>query len=99
MRTSPLLALGMVALSALPSWTAEAPKAPPTFGTEVELITVDAVVVDKEGRPVPGLTKDDFVIEEDGQVQDIVSFEASTADFPVEGAPAPEAPTAAVSPK
>ena len=48
----------------------------PVFGTEVQLITVDAVVLDKERRPVPGLTRDDFVVTEDGQRVEIVKFEA-----------------------
>jgi VWFA-related protein len=55
-----------------------APAQPPsaTFPSKVELITVDVVVVDKKGQPVPGLTRDDFVVEEDGRPQPIVSFEA-----------------------
>lgn len=48
----------------------------PSFPSEVELVTVDAVVLDSHGNPVPGLTKDDFVVEEDGRTQPIVSFEA-----------------------
>ena len=57
---------------------AGAPAQPPspTFPSKVELITVDVVVVDKKGQPVPGLTRDDFVVEEDGRPQAIVSFEA-----------------------
>ena len=44
---------------------AGAPAQPPspTFPSKVELITVDVVVVDKKGQPVPGLTRDDFVVE------------------------------------
>jgi VWFA-related protein len=56
--------------------TAQAPQAPPTFPSGVELITVDAVVLDRHGRPVPGLTRDDFVVKEEGREQEIVSFEA-----------------------
>jgi hypothetical protein len=37
---------------------------------------VDAVVVDSEGRPVRGLTHDDFTLREDGVDQEIVAFEA-----------------------
>src|SRR5215470_7178046 len=60
----------------------------PTFPSQVELITVDAVVLDAAGRPVPGLTKDDFVVKEDGRVQEVQSFEA----FVAEPAEAPSAP-------
>lgn len=58
---------------------AQAPQAPPTFPSGVELITVDAVVLDHNGRPVPGLTRDDFVVKEEGRPQEIVSFEAFDA--------------------
>jgi len=67
------------------AWT-QAPKGPPTFPSGVELVTVDAVVLDREGRPVPGLTRDDFVVKEDGRPRDIASFEAfdvsAVADAP-----------------
>jgi VWFA-related protein len=48
----------------------------PTFPTLAEAITVDVVVLDRDGRPVRGLTKVDFTVLEDGQPQEIVSFEA-----------------------
>lgn len=47
-----------------------------TFPTEIELVTVDAVVLDRNGEPVGGLTAEDFRVEEDGRPQRIVSFEA-----------------------
>jgi VWFA-related protein len=52
----------------------------PSFASKVELITVDAVVVDDAGRPVAGLTRGDFVIKEDGRSQQVASFEAFTAE-------------------
>jgi VWFA-related protein len=66
-------------------------KAPPVFPSQVELITVDAVVVDGNGRPVPGLTRDDFVLIEDGKEQPVATFEAFVADAP----PAETAPVEA----
>jgi len=48
----------------------------PTFPARTELVTVDAVVLDSAGRPVRGLTAQDFSLSEDGQPQAIVSFEA-----------------------
>jgi len=53
----------------------QAPPGPPRFPSGVELITVDAIVLDKDGQPVAGLTQDDFVVKEDGQPREIVSFE------------------------
>jgi VWFA-related protein len=77
---------------ALAGLLAAAPAQPPpaTFPSKVELITVDVVVVDKSGQPVSGLTQDDFVVEEDGRPQRIVSFEA-VRDLAAPPAPPPTA--------
>jgi VWFA-related protein len=48
----------------------------PTFPSRAELVTVDAVVLDRAGQPVRGLTMADFILSEDGRPQAIVSFEA-----------------------
>ena len=80
--------LGAWVLHASAVASAQAP-GPPTFPSEVELITVDAVVVDGKGQPVTGLTKDDFVVHEDGHPRDIVTFESvSVAAEPETAAPA-----------
>ncbi len=54
----------------------QAPPQVPVFGSEVELITVDAVVINKFGKAVGGLTRDDFRVSEDGRAVEIVRFEA-----------------------
>ncbi|HYK03837.1 MAG TPA: VWA domain-containing protein [Thermoanaerobaculia bacterium] len=41
---------------------------------EVRVTNVDAIVTDKNGNPVSGLTKDDFEVYEDGVRQDITHF-------------------------
>ena len=41
---------------------------------EVRLHNLDVVVTDRAGKPVEGLTKDDFVVIEDGKVQEITNF-------------------------
>jgi VWFA-related protein len=46
----------------------------PTFRVQVDLVTQDVLVRDKDGRFVPDLTKDDFQIYEDGVLQDIASM-------------------------
>jgi len=38
------------------------------------LILVDVIVTDKDGRPVTGLTRDDFVLLEEGKPQTIAAF-------------------------
>src|SRR4029079_11130296 len=50
--------------------------APPTFGSDVEMVVVDVVVVGKEGGPVAGLRREDFRVVEDGVPQEVVTFEA-----------------------
>ena len=52
-------------------------------------MTLDVVVTDKSGRPVPGLQQHDFTLLDNKQPQKIVSFQAveggtATADPPVE---------------
>ena len=41
---------------------------------EVRVTNVDAIVTDKNGEPVTGLTKDDFLVFEDGTPQQITHF-------------------------
>lgn len=48
----------------------------PVFPAQTELVTVDVVVTDKAGRPVAGLTREDFSVSEDGAPHEIASFEA-----------------------
>jgi len=38
----------------------------PTFRSGVDLVTVDAAVLDGDGRPVPSLRAEDFRLEVDG---------------------------------
>jgi VWFA-related protein len=59
----------------------------PTFKAQVEYVEVDALVTDAQGRPVRGLSKDDFQVFEDGKRQTISSF--VFVDIPVERADRP----------
>jgi VWFA-related protein len=58
--------------------TAQTPQAPgtsrPTFTANTELVPLDVRVLDKNGRPVLGLTAADFSIAEDGVPQRIRHF-------------------------
>jgi VWFA-related protein len=58
---------------------AQTPSAP-TFRSGVDVVNVDVSVLDKNRRPVRGLTADDFTILEDGKVRPIVVF--SAVDLP-----------------
>ena len=54
---------------------------PRQFTSGVDLVEVYATVSDARGEPVAGLTKDDFIVEEDGRRQDIRTF--SAGEFPL----------------
>ncbi|MEO8185352.1 MAG: VWA domain-containing protein, partial [Deltaproteobacteria bacterium] len=47
-----------------------------------EVVRIDVVVTDKGGRPRPGLTRESFVVLEDGQPQQIAQFEAFASARP-----------------
>jgi VWFA-related protein len=49
--------------------------AQPTFRASVEVVTIAAVVRDKQGRFVPALTKADFTILDNGEKRPIVEFQ------------------------
>jgi VWFA-related protein len=66
-----------------------APGATATFPAQVEQVTVDLVVVDRRTGPMPGLTKDDFILNEDGKPQPIVSFESVVVAAPRPAAASP----------
>lgn len=48
----------------------------PVFPGQADLVVVDVVVADKQGNPVPGLRREDFVVLDERQPQAIASFEA-----------------------
>jgi VWFA-related protein len=54
----------------------------PTFSTGVKVVNVFANVRDKKGEIVKGLTKDDFVLDEDGVTQTIRYF-SQESDLPL----------------
>ena len=88
----------MLASAALLAQTPAPPaQQPPVFRAGVELLTVDATVVDREGRQVTDLKATDFQVEVDGDARPVVSAEyvKLVDDTPVPvGAKAAVAPTA-----
>jgi Ca-activated chloride channel family protein len=58
-----------------------APPALPQFTSGVNVVEVYATVTDKAGQPVKGLTRDQFVVKEAGETQQISTFAAG--EFPL----------------
>jgi Ca-activated chloride channel family protein len=54
----------------------QTPSPRPVFKSAVDLVSIAAVVRDKRGRFVRGLTKDDFIVEESGKRRTIEQFQA-----------------------
>src|SRR5262245_12031756 len=54
------------------------PSTPPqsTFRGGVDVVQWDALVLDKDRRPIRGLTSEDFLVLENGKPQPIVAFDA-----------------------
>ena len=75
---APFVACAAVATIAatLTAGVQEPPGQPTRFPSAVEEVLVDVVVADRDGTPIGGLTRDDFVLAEDGVPQTILSFEA-----------------------
>jgi VWFA-related protein len=84
------LACGLAAAEARQPVPPAAPS-PPTFPAQVEVVTVDVVVVDGKRAPVTGLAREDFSVEEDGRPQAIESFEAFRVVPPASALAAPPA--------
>jgi VWFA-related protein len=57
-----------------------------TFQVEVNFVDIDAVVTDERGNFVPGLSKEDFELFEDGKPQEISTFSLVDIPMPAAGA-------------
>ncbi len=90
------------------AWVAagQAPEAPPASdemffeSLAVHVVNVDVVVTGRDGRPVHGLTADDFEVSEDGRPVPLTNFAEVGAATPAvrptaPARPAPRPPTAA----
>jgi VWFA-related protein len=65
----------------------QTPQPPATFKSAVDVVRVEATVLDKDRRPVRGLQANDFIVRENGQERPVVAF--APVDLP--GIPAAEA--------
>ncbi len=71
-----LLAVTVLGLAGEMAVRAQAPadRAPKAFRSSVDLVSIQASVRDKHGRPVPGLTTTDFEVRDNGQPRSILSL-------------------------
>ena len=77
LRAFPCIAFGLLlATSATPQASSNTV---PTFKVNVHLVNVFVNVENEHGAPIPDLTREDFVLKEDGQSQKITLFERDTA--------------------
>lgn len=86
----PALALLALALVPGPSLDAQGPEDLPPLVEEisVDVVNVDVVVTDRKGNPVNGLTRDEFILYEDGERRDISNFYAFVQGRALTPAPA-----------
>jgi VWFA-related protein len=80
------------AISGSACWSAEAQTPPPgsTLQVVARRVVVDVVVTDIHGKPVQGLTRDDFKISEDGTPQSLRSFDAHVLEHKAASTPPPK---------
>lgn len=64
----------LVAAAAIAAPAAQSGQKPKVFKLNTQTISVDVVVRDSSGKVVPGLTRDDFEVFEDGKAEQITSF-------------------------
>jgi Ca-activated chloride channel family protein len=67
--------------SALSLWVIAVGLAAPQFSSGVNVVEVYATVTDSKGGPVAGLGKDDFIVRENGDLQQVSAFAAG--QFPL----------------
>jgi len=68
------LVLTMVTGPILSAQQVQSDVPPVTIRANARLVTVDVVVTDKKGQPIPGLKADDFTVEENGKKQKVSVF-------------------------
>ena len=70
-------------LAALPSFAQEAPHDTGlVLRSTTRMVQVNVVVLDKQGRPVAGLAKEDFIVRDNGKPQEIAAFSVESKDKP-----------------
>ena len=63
----------------------------PAQGTRIEVVQLDVIVTDADGKPVRGLTRDDFAVLEDKKAQRLTNFLFVEGRLRAQGTSAPAA--------
>src|ERR1043165_2119879 len=74
MRTAALLVVCLACLLRAEPAQPPLPQPQATFQSGVDVVQVDVSVLDKDRKPVRGLTREDFTVLEDGKPRPIVAF-------------------------
>ena len=74
-RRAGLVLTSVAALGVMAAAQQSAPADQPAFRTGADLVIVDAVVVDRAGRPVTDLTAADFEVRDEGRAQAVSLFQ------------------------
>ena len=77
-----VIALG-AGLAAQQNTQSQRPSQAPTFRDRIDLVQLDVSVLDKDRRPVRGLTSKDFTVLEDGKPQAVAFFDPVDIPDPV----------------
>ena len=86
MRSGPVGALiFLLATTLVPSAQTPQRQPAPTFRAGIDVVQLDVSVLDKNRRPIKGLTAADFTVLENGKPQPIVAFDE--VDIPDATAP------------
>jgi VWFA-related protein len=87
----PVLSLAAMVAALSQDATAPSPDTP-IIRITTNLVQIDAIVTDRNGKPVTDLQKQDFEILQDGKPRDITAFSSVIVAPAVSGRPAPRPP-------
>ncbi|MCL4820377.1 MAG: VWA domain-containing protein [Vicinamibacteria bacterium] len=79
MRLSAVVMATLLATAAFAAGPQHKPADLPVFGVDSVVVAVPVFVIDKNGRAVPGLSREAFAVEDDGKPVPVVAFQAVDA--------------------